>query len=245
MPKLPIPPGSSFKPYDYSTLINDTDTAGAGSMLYDVKEPLPGYPCTNSLPPLQGGNCLEDYDFLYPGAEELRYALAGSRNIPAVKAMLSVIPNTQCEENIVSGCVPSINKVISTADAMMDVPNAYQCYSDVALTQPTQCYASSAFGDGAYLTLANHVNGLATLARLGQSIPQTLILQITNSDNKVIIIGLPLNQFRFFSRTPLILWTVCWMTQTRRIYRDHKSSNTTIDGISPSRPGLRIMSTTH
>jgi penicillin-binding protein 1A len=184
--EAPIPPGSSFKPYDYSTLINDTDTAGAGSMLYDVKEPLPGYPCTNSLPPLQGGNCLEDYDFLYPGAEELRYALAGSRNIPAVKAMLSVIPNTQCEENIVSGCVPSINKVISTADAMMDVPNAYQCYSDVALTQPTQCYASSAFGDGAYLTLANHVNGLATLARLGQSIPQTLILQITNSDNKVI-----------------------------------------------------------
>jgi membrane peptidoglycan carboxypeptidase len=182
-----IPPGSSFKPYDYSTLINNTDNVGAGSMLYDVGEPLPGYPCTTgSLQPLQGGNCLEDYDFRFPGPEEIRYALAGSRNVPAVKAMLSVIPNKQCEENIVAGCVPSINKVISTADAMMDVPNGYQCYSDVALTQPTQCYASSAFGDGAYLTLANHTNGLATIARGGSAIPQTLILKITDSSGNVI-----------------------------------------------------------
>jgi penicillin-binding protein 1A len=182
-----IPPGSSFKPYDYSTLINDTDNAGAGSMLYDVEQPLPGYPCTTgSLQPLQGGNCLEDYDFKFPGPEEIRYALAGSRNVPAVKAMLSVIPNKQCEENNVAGCVPSINKVISTADAMMDVPNAYQCYSDVALTQPTQCYASSAFGDGAYLTLANHTNGLATIARGGAAIPQTFILKITDDSGNVI-----------------------------------------------------------
>lgn len=182
-----IPPGSSFKPYDYSTLINDTDNVGAGSMLYDVEQPLPGYPCTTgSLQPLQGGNCLEDYDFKFPGPLELRYGLAGSRNIPAVKAMLSVIPNKQCEANVVAGCVPSINKVISTADAMMDVPNAYQCYSDVALTQPTQCYASSAFGDGAYLTLANHTNGLATIARGGAAIPQTFILKITDDTGNAI-----------------------------------------------------------
>ncbi len=185
--ETPIPPGSSFKPYDYSTLINDTDNVGAGSLLYDVRQPLPGYPCTTgSLQPFQGGNCLEDYDFLFPGAEELRYALAGSRNVPAVKAMLSVIPNKQCEANMLSGCVPSINKVISTADSMMDVPNAYQCYSNTALTDPTQCYSSSAIGDGAYTTIADHANGLATLARMGQAIPQTLILKITNSDNDVI-----------------------------------------------------------
>jgi len=182
-----IPPGSSFKPYDYSTLINNTDNVGAGSMLYDVEQPLPGYPCTTgSLTPLKGGNCLEDYDFKFPGPLEIRYALAGSRNVPAVKAMLSVIPNKQCEENIVAGCVPSINKVISTADAMMDVPNGYQCYADVGLTQPTQCYASSAFGDGAYLTLANHTNGLATIARGGAAIPQTFILKITDSSGNVI-----------------------------------------------------------
>lgn len=182
-----IPPGSSFKPYDYSTLINDTNNVGAGSLIYDVRQPLPGYPCTTgALQPLQGGNCLEDYDFKFPGAEELRYALAGSRNVPAVKAMLSVIPNKQCIAGNLGGCVPSINKVISTADAMMDVPNAYKCYSDAALTQTTQCYSSSAIGDGAYLTLTDHTNGLATLGRLGVAIPQTFIDKITDSSGKVI-----------------------------------------------------------
>ena len=40
-----IPPGSSFKPYDYSTLINEpTMNAGAGSVLYDTQ--IPNYrPC--------------------------------------------------------------------------------------------------------------------------------------------------------------------------------------------------------
>lgn len=181
-----IPPGSSFKPYDYVSLINDTVDAGAGSVLYDSKGALPGYPCTNNLLPDNGGNCLEDYDFLYPGAETIRYALAGSRNIPAAKAMLSAIPNAQCEADSLSGCVPSINKVISTADAMMDAPNAYQCYSDTDLTQPTQCYTSSAFGDGAYLHLDEHVNGDATLARLGQAIPNTYIFQITDSTGNTV-----------------------------------------------------------
>lgn len=183
-----IPPGSSFKVYDYSSLINYTDNAGAGSLFYDVRQPLPGYPCTTgALQPLQGGNCLEDYDFKFPGAEELRYAFAGSRNIPAVKAMLSVVPNKGCYQQLnLADCVPSINKVISTADSMMDAPNAYQCYSDVNLTQQTQCYSSSAIGDGAYLTLANHTNGLATVARMGVAIPQTFILKITNSANQVV-----------------------------------------------------------
>ena len=124
-----IPPGSSFKPYDYVTLINSSTDVGAGSVLYDVQEPLPGYPCTNKALPTNGGNCLEDYDFKYPGAESIRYALAGSRNVPAVKAMSSAVPNSQCEQGNLAGCVPSINKVISTADALMDAPNAYQCYS--------------------------------------------------------------------------------------------------------------------
>jgi membrane peptidoglycan carboxypeptidase len=38
-----------------------------------------------------GGNCLWDYDFRYPGAIDLRYALGGSRNVPAVKAMLETL----------------------------------------------------------------------------------------------------------------------------------------------------------
>ncbi|MGH7249825.1 MAG: transglycosylase domain-containing protein, partial [Minisyncoccia bacterium] len=158
-----VPPGSSFKPYDYSTLIENHTNVGAGSVLYDQVGPLPGYPCTNKASPKNGGNCLEDYDFLNPGPLSLRYALGGSRNIPAVKAMLSALPNDTS-----SGHIDSVNKTIATASAMMYNPrlsgNAYNCYADEALTQPTQCYGASAIGDGAFLHLDDHVNGLATLA---------------------------------------------------------------------------------
>lgn len=181
-----IPPGSSFKPYDYSTLVNSNNNVGAGSVLYDTETALPGYPCTDKgLPPPRGnGNCLTDYDFLQPGPLTLRYALGGSRNIPAVKAMLSTVPNDTS-----SGDVASINKTIATASAMMDNPyekSTYNCYSDEALTQTTQCYAASAIGDGAYLYLDDHVNGLSTLGRLGVAMPRTFINQIVDSNGKQI-----------------------------------------------------------
>ncbi|HKU18496.1 MAG TPA: transglycosylase domain-containing protein [Candidatus Saccharimonadales bacterium] len=180
-----IPPGSSFKPYDYATLIDNNTNVGAGSVLYDSQGPLPGYPCTNKQLPKNGGNCLEDYDFLYPGPLTLRYALGGSRNVPAVKSMLLAVPNDTS-----NGHVTSINKVISTASAMMANPyikgSTYNCYSDEALTQTTQCYGASAIGDGAFLHLDDHVNGLSTLARLGTAIPKTYILKITDASNKMI-----------------------------------------------------------
>ncbi len=178
-----LPPGSSFKPYDYTTFIENNTNVGAGSVLYDSEGPLPGYPCTNKQLPKNGGNCLKDYDFLQPGPLTLRYALGGSRNIPAVKAMLSATPNDTSD-----GHVNSVNKVLSTATAMMDNPNVsgntYNCYSDEALTKTTQCYGASAIGDGAYLHLDDHVNGLATLARGGKAIPRTYLLKITDAASK-------------------------------------------------------------
>lgn len=187
--QINISPGSSFKPYDYATFINNNTDVGAGSVLYDVQQPLPGYPCTNKgLPPPKGqGNCLEDYDFRYPGPETLRYALGGSRNVPAVKAMLSAVPNDTSPLH-----VNSVNKVISTADSMMSSPNAYKCFdpgvdvNTATSKDQTQCYGASAIGDGAYLHLDQHVNGLSSMARLGLAIPQTYILKIENSANKTI-----------------------------------------------------------
>jgi membrane peptidoglycan carboxypeptidase len=171
-----ISPGSSFKPYDYVSLVDGNTNVGAGSVLYDVQQPLPGYPCTNKGKPFingvaTGGNCLWDYDFRYPGPLTLRYALGGSRNVPAVKAMLEV----------------GTNKVIGNANNMMGAANAYKCFNpgvDVNIAtakDQAQCYGASAIGDGAYLHLDQHVNGLATLGRLGQSIPQTYILKIYDS----------------------------------------------------------------
>lgn len=170
--EVKIAPGSSFKPYDYASLIENTTTAGAGSVLYDQQGPIPGYPCTNkgSPPPRGNGNCLQDYDFRNPGPLTLRYALGGSRNIPAVKAMLTV----------------GVDKTINLANSLMNAPNAYNCYSDTPLTQKAQCYGAAAIGDGAFLHLDQHVNGVASLGRLGAAIPQTYILRIEDAANKTI-----------------------------------------------------------
>jgi len=185
--QINISPGSSFKPYDYSTLIENNDNVGAGSVLYDTQAPLPGWPCTDKARPTDGGNCLWDYDFHYPGAESLRYALAGSRNVPAVKAMLQALPDDNSD-----GHTKSINKVISTANAMMDYDDAYRCFRSgvnvetATKDDETQCYGSSAIGDGAYVHIDQHVNGLATLARLGKAIPNTYIMKISDASGRSI-----------------------------------------------------------
>jgi membrane peptidoglycan carboxypeptidase len=192
---IKIPPGSSFKPYDYATLINNNNNVGAGSVLYDTKQALPGYAGTCPHPntdrtPCPGGTQpnLYDYDFQYPGPITLRYALGGSRNVPAVKAMLSSVSDDKSK-----GRVDSINKTIDTASDMMDnkyyeskKTKAYNCYADEALTQTTQCYGASAIGDGAFLHLDDHVNGLSTLARLGKAIPRTYIMKISDASNKTV-----------------------------------------------------------
>jgi membrane peptidoglycan carboxypeptidase len=167
-----IPPGSSFKPYDYVSMINSTTNTGAGSVLYDTQAKLEGYPCTNKQRPKNNGNCLWDYDFRYPGPLTLRYALGGSRNVPAVKAMLTV----------------GVDKTIKTAEDLMAADNSYNCYQpgDETLTKESPCYASSAIGDGAYLHLDNHVNGLASLSRLGNAFANTYILKITDASNKKV-----------------------------------------------------------
>jgi len=187
-----ISPGSTFKPYDYSTFI-ENNNAGAGSVLYDSKGALPGYPCGKDEPITATNSCLRDYDWQkigFPGPITLRYALGGSRNVPAIKAMLSAVPN----DSDASYRTNSINKTISTAKALMGNSDGYRCYSTEDIfsakkSDETQCFASSAIGDGAYLYLDDHANGIASLARLGVEIPKTYILKITDSSNKV------LNQF--------------------------------------------------
>jgi membrane carboxypeptidase/penicillin-binding protein PbpC len=99
--------------------------------------------------------------------------------------MLEAVPNDTS-----SGRTSSINKVITTADQMMGNPDGYRCYKDgVDVSQAkkadeTQCYSASAIGDGAYLHLDDHTNGLATLARMGSAIPYTYISSIQNAAGK-------------------------------------------------------------
>lgn len=164
-----LPPGSSFKPYDYAALIEHNDNFGAGSVLYDTQGPIDGYPCTIKERPKDGGNCLWNFDFRYPGPLTLRYALGGSRNVPAVKAMLTT----------------GIEKTIETANSL-GLKSGYKCFQDEDLTQEGQCYASSAIGDGAFLKLDEHVHAYGTLSRNGRTIPQTYILKIEDAQGKTL-----------------------------------------------------------
>lgn len=172
-----LPPGSSFKPYDYLALLEKTENAGAGSVLYDTQGPLEGYPCTNKNRPKNGGNCLWDYDFRYPGPVTLRYSLGGSRNVPAVKAMLIV----------------GVQETIGVANSLGLYDNdrgdgGYRCYEpgDTARTAAIDCYGSSAIGDGAYLNLDKHVHAFTTISRNGNKLPQTYILKVEDSEGKTI-----------------------------------------------------------
>lgn len=181
-----LPPGSSYKPYDYMAMIENTTNTGAGSVLYDIRGPIPGYSGTCPLSPAQirgGATCppgtepfLYDYDSRFPGPLTLRYALAGSRNVPAVKAMLSVVPGNT---------TASINKTIELSESM-GLRSGYKCYTDEALKAETQCYASSAIGDGAYLYLDEHINGYATMSRMGLYLDKTYILKIVDDKGKTV-----------------------------------------------------------
>lgn len=168
-----LPPGSSIKPYNYIALIENTNNAGAGSVLYDTQGPLEGYPCTNrsAIPGRPGADCLWNFDRRYPGPMTLRYALGGSRNVPAVKAML----------------IAGIDKTIETANNLMGVgDNGYGCFVDEAFTQPKPCGSSAGIGDGAYLRLDEHVHGYASISRNGLELPMSYVLNITDAENKNI-----------------------------------------------------------
>lgn len=174
-----IQPGSSFKPYDYASLIEHGDNVAAGSVLYDTRDPVPGYEGTCPYSPRDIGNgavCppgtspyLYDYDFRFPGPVTLRYGLAASRNVPAVKAMLTV----------------GVDKTIETAESM-GLVSGYNCYELGDLNTEAQCFGSSAIGDGAMLRLDEHTNSFATFSRLGEYVPRTYILEITDAGGETI-----------------------------------------------------------
>jgi len=149
MATTPRSPGSSFKPYDYSSLMTQNKSWGAGSTIYDLK--------TNF-----GGNYQpNDYDLKQPGAMSMRSALGGSRNIPAIKAMY----------------IAGVQNTIDLAKKM-GVVSGTSC-------EPN-CGLSSGIGDGSEIRLDEHVNGFATLARLGKYKPKTYILKIEDSHGKVL-----------------------------------------------------------
>lgn len=179
---LKLSPGSTIKPYIYASLIDRTNNFGAGSVLYDQLGPLDGYPCTNRALPERGGNCLYNYDRRSPGPITIRYALGGSRNIPAAKALL------------IAGIEPTYDlthKMMTTyKDGQPGDDGYYKCYKpgtivdSATAADETSCSTASAIGDGAYLRLDENVHGYATMSRNGLNVPQTYILDVQDANGK-------------------------------------------------------------
>lgn len=166
---LPHEPGTSVFPFSYADLIEHSDNAGAGTMVADTQVSLPGYPCTNKNSSFVGGNCLWDYDSLYPGNMSIRYALGGHRNVPAMQAIYTAAGSSES--------TPAVNQFTSLIRAM-GANNGYNCYSDVPLTHAAQCYGNAVLGDSAFLSLADEAHALSTFANNGKLIPQTPIISI-------------------------------------------------------------------
>jgi len=166
-------PGATINPYIYTSFINQkSNNAGAGSVLYDIQQPLPDYPCTNKNLPYAGGNCLWDTNLSYPGPVTIRYALGGNRNVPTLKASLEA----------------GLSHIETTAASMIGNKNSLKCisYKNNKLTSQVPCTAKDMVSKGTYLKLDQTVNGLATISRGGQEIPQSYILSITNAANQSI-----------------------------------------------------------
>lgn len=141
-------PGSSMKPIVYATLFNKGYTPN--TILYDV--------VTNFS---NGGTPYEPHN--YNGKEygpvSIRQALAGSLNVPAVKAIY----------------LAGIKNVIALAQDM----------GYTTLTDPDRYGLSLVLGGGE-VKMLEHVNAYSAFAREGEVRPVSAILKIEDKDGKIL-----------------------------------------------------------
>ncbi len=141
-------PGSSIKPLVYATLFNKGYTPS--TILYDV--------VTNFS---AGGTPYEPHN--YNGKEygpvSVRQALAGSLNVPAVKAIY----------------LAGIKNVITLAQDM----------GYTTLTDPDRYGLSLVLGGGE-IKMVEHVNAFSAFAREGEMSPVSVIMKIEDKDGKVL-----------------------------------------------------------
>lgn len=153
-----LEPGSSIKPIaDYATLFKERDGVdyGPGSVLSDNN--IDSLYCFGSI----SGCKLRNYTGRFYGNVTIRKALAGSLNIPAVKAMY----------------VAGVDESIKTARDLGDIS---YCVGN------KEAGLSAAIGGGCTLRQVEHTNAFATLARGGVYKPVSYLLEVKNSSNEVL-----------------------------------------------------------
>lgn len=153
-----IQPGSSIKPLVYAQLFQNQ---GDGKQNYGsgtvLSDTQTTFPPNNWKP--------QNADGKFQGNINIRDALARSRNIPAIKAM----------------AINEQNKKGSTWQTIREMGNQNYCTQGV----DAQAGLSSAIG-GCGTKLVDHVNAVASLARMGAYMPQTTIMKVTNNAGQVL-----------------------------------------------------------
>ncbi len=152
-----IQPGSSVKPLVYAQLFQNQ---GEGKTQYGS-----GSVLADTATTFGGSYKPQNADGKYKGNITIRQSLALSRNIPAIKAM----------------AVNEANNEGSTWQTIRDMGDTNYCTQGA----DAQAGLSSAIG-GCGTRLVDHVNAIASLARMGVYTPQTTILKVTNSNGKTL-----------------------------------------------------------
>lgn len=142
-------PGSSIKPIVYSALFKKGYSPD--TILYDVNTNFSNDPANPYEP--------KNYNLRENGPVSIRKALAGSLNIPAVKALY----------------LAGINNVLDLAESL-----GYTTF------YPRDRFGLAFVLGGAEVKLVEHVNAFSAFARDGQMSPLVSILKIEDKDGKII-----------------------------------------------------------
>ncbi len=151
-----IQPGSTIKPLVYAKLFedkgSDAQNFGAGSILADDRGADKIY-----------GAKLQNWDGKYKGSIPIRYGLAWSRNVPAVKAMY-------------------ISGVDETLSFIRDMGDSSYC----TVGQEATVGLAAAIG-GCGAVQVEHLNAISSIARLGVYKPYSTILEAKNTQGDVLV----------------------------------------------------------
>ncbi|MBX4205028.1 MAG: PBP1A family penicillin-binding protein, partial [Candidatus Doudnabacteria bacterium] len=145
----PLQPGSSFKPYVYATAFKQG--MSPATMLVDVKTSFGTYGGKDYAP--------SNYDGQNHGIVNIRKALAGSLNIPAVKTL-----------------------------ALVGVQNAIDTAKDMGITSDInsdKCGLSLVLG-GCEITLLDHTGAFGVFANMGTKHNTSDILKVLDSQGKTL-----------------------------------------------------------
>ncbi len=159
---IPRNVGSSVKPYTYAAVIN-ARAATVDTPVYDGPSPLvykDAYSTTQFY----------NYDLHSHGVMPLKWAMANSLNICAVKVELSI-------------GVPAVLAFMRNVGVQPRYINADGSYDTQA---PADEYGPSVTLGGYPITLLEHAGGMATLADMGVYHTPEAILQVTDSKGQIL-----------------------------------------------------------